>query len=83
MIGNSAYKTVSALPNPANDATAIAAELSRLGFEVIDAECVGCNLCFLACPVDGCITMVRQDTGAAVLTWDHHPNNPLRKEAAS
>jgi dihydropyrimidine dehydrogenase (NAD+) subunit PreA len=52
-------------------------------YEVIDAECVGCNLCFLACPVDGCITMVRQDTGAAVLTWDHHPNNPLRKEAAA
>ena len=24
-----------------------------------------------------------QDTGASVLTWDHHPNNPLRKEAAS
>jgi dihydropyrimidine dehydrogenase (NAD+) subunit PreA len=52
-------------------------------YEVIDAECVGCNLCFLACPVDGCITMVRQDTGASVLTWDHHPNNPLRKEQAA
>ncbi len=36
VIGNSAYKTVSALPNPANDAAAIAAELSRLGFEVIE-----------------------------------------------
>jgi dihydropyrimidine dehydrogenase (NAD+) subunit PreA len=47
---------------------------------VIDAECVGCNLCFLACPVDGCITMVRTDTGTTVMTWDHHPNNPLRKE---
>jgi dihydropyrimidine dehydrogenase (NAD+) subunit PreA len=55
---------------------------SRVGderrYEVIDAECVGCNLCFLACPVEGCITMVRQDTGASVLTWNQHPNNPLR-----
>ena len=41
---------------------------------------VGCNLCYLACPVDGCITMVRQETGAPAMTWEHHPNNPLRKE---
>ena len=49
-------------------------------YEVIDAECVGCNLCYLACPVDGCITMVRQETSAPAMTWEHHPNNPLRKE---
>ncbi len=35
VIGNSAYKAVSPLPNPANDAAALAQELSRLGFEVI------------------------------------------------
>ena len=27
-------------------------------FEVIDAECVGCNLCVNVCPVENCITMV-------------------------
>ena len=27
-------------------------------YEVIDAECVGCNLCMHVCPVPGCITMV-------------------------
>ncbi len=35
VIGNSAYKAVSPLPNPVNDAAALGQELSRLGFEVI------------------------------------------------
>src|SRR3546814_11315640 len=29
-------------------------------YEVIDAECVGCNLCLHVCPVEGCITMVER-----------------------
>jgi len=51
-------------------------------YEVIEAECVGCNLCAHACPVPGCITMVQQDTGLPYANWQTHPNNPLRKEAA-
>jgi dihydropyrimidine dehydrogenase (NAD+) subunit PreA len=48
-------------------------------FEVIDEECVGCNLCVSVCPVDSCITMhqVSDDTDAA-LPWTDHPNNPMR-----
>jgi hypothetical protein len=34
VIGNSAYRNVPALPNPANDATDVAAALTRLGFTV-------------------------------------------------
>src|SRR5262245_18268795 len=37
IIGNSAYETVTALPNPANDARAMADLLNSAGFEVISA----------------------------------------------
>jgi dihydropyrimidine dehydrogenase (NAD+) subunit PreA len=50
-------------------------------YEVIDAECVGCNLCAHACPVDNCITMVPQPARGPKLTWAEHPNNPLRVAA--
>ena len=51
-------------------------------YEVIDDECVGCNLCMHVCPVDDCITMVEVDTGRDYANWTTHPNNPMRKEAA-
>ena len=58
-------------------------------FEVIEEECVGCNLCVNVCPVEDCITMeplaagsldkrtgekVRKDYG----NWTEHPNNPSK-----
>ena len=55
-------------------------------FEVIDEECVACNLCVITCPVEDCITMetlpvgaVDPRTGQAVegyANWTTHPNNP-------
>ena len=48
-------------------------------FEVVEEECVGCNLCLHVCPVDGCIEMVRVDDGS-YRNWTTHPNNPLRAE---
>jgi dihydropyrimidine dehydrogenase (NAD+) subunit PreA len=60
-------------------------------FEVIDAECVGCNLCVSVCPVVDCITMrpmtsgTDPRTGRAITSekadWTTHPNNPGRKHA--
>jgi dihydropyrimidine dehydrogenase (NAD+) subunit PreA len=58
-------------------------------FEVIDDECVGCNLCVSVCPVDNCISMVPMTEGIdartgkpisnVVANWTTHPNNPMRK----
>ena len=57
-------------------------------FEVIDEECVGCNLCVNVCPVVNCITLkelavgaIDPRTGRAVQgygSWTTHPNNPTR-----
>ena len=56
-------------------------------FEVVDSECVGCNLCVNVCPVENCITMeqltvgVDPHTGAPATgyrNWTQHPNNPMR-----
>src|SRR5215207_7360676 len=33
------------------------------------AKCIQCNLCYLVCPVPGCISMVRLDDGSQPLTW--------------
>ncbi|QJQ96193.1 MULTISPECIES: NAD-dependent dihydropyrimidine dehydrogenase subunit PreA [Halomonadaceae] len=48
-------------------------------YEVIDEECVGCNLCQITCPVQDCITMVPQHTGKPYLSWDEDPRNPFRR----
>ena len=38
IIGNSAYKNVTPLPNPAKDAAAVAAMFKKAGFEVVDSK---------------------------------------------
>ena len=70
---------------------AIAMSADRV-FSVKDDECVACNLCVEVCPVDNCITMVRQTkgvdprTGKAIdpkpANWTTHPNNPMALKAA-
>jgi len=62
-------------------------------FEVMDDECVGCNLCVDVCPVENCITMealppgsIDERTGRVVTgqyaNWTTHPNNPMAKATA-
>jgi dihydropyrimidine dehydrogenase (NAD+) subunit PreA len=60
-------------------------------FEVIDKECVGCNLCVNVCPVEGCLTLQALPDGAidprtgdkvgGYGDWTTHPNNPNRQPA--
>jgi dihydropyrimidine dehydrogenase (NAD+) subunit PreA len=37
---------------------------------VDEEECVGCNLCWLVCPVEHCITMEKIDTGQSRESWE-------------
>jgi dihydropyrimidine dehydrogenase (NAD+) subunit PreA len=37
---------------------------------VRENDCVGCRLCAIVCPVEGCITMVRVDDGKESITWN-------------
>ena len=37
--------------------------------KVDEHECVGCNLCWLVCPVENCISMVRVDKGDKPQSW--------------
>jgi dihydropyrimidine dehydrogenase (NAD+) subunit PreA len=70
---------------------AIAMKPGRV-FEVLDDECVACNLCVDVCPVENCITMeelapgvVDARTGKVVApdyaNWTTHPNNPMARAA--
>jgi dihydropyrimidine dehydrogenase (NAD+) subunit PreA len=37
---------------------------------VDEAECVGCNLCWLVCPVEHCISMAKIETGRPAESWE-------------
>jgi len=61
-------------------------------FEVIEEECVGCNLCVNVCPVEDCITMEQLPAGAMdkrtrkkvqkkYANWTEHKNNPSKVAA--
>src|SRR6202007_2183596 len=45
---------------------------------VDEDECVGCNLCWLVCPVDGCIRMEEIPTGLPPESWEQRCQATLR-----
>jgi dihydropyrimidine dehydrogenase (NAD+) subunit PreA len=38
-------------------------------YEIKQDTCVGCNMCSLVCPVEGCITMKEVNTGKPPMSW--------------
>lgn len=56
----------------AHQSIAARAEAGRTRVTILEDVCVGCNLCSLVCPVDGCITMKRVDTGKPMMTWKEY-----------
>jgi dihydropyrimidine dehydrogenase (NAD+) subunit PreA len=43
---------------------------------ILEDMCVGCNLCSLVCPVEGCITMNKVETGRPAVTWKEFSKDP-------
>ncbi len=41
-------------------------------FTIKEDVCVGCNMCSLICPAEGCITMTPVDTGRPPMTWNQY-----------
>ncbi len=49
-------------------------------FTIEQNTCVGCNMCSLVCPVDGCITMHDVDTGLPPMSWNQYQAKLARGE---
>lgn len=41
-------------------------------YEVITEKCVGCNMCLLVCPAEGCITMQDQSGSKPAMSWNQY-----------
>jgi len=62
-------RRISWTPTPRIDWAAAQTPLHRIP-RVDEQECVGCNLCWLVCPVEGCITMETVETGLSPESWE-------------
>jgi dihydropyrimidine dehydrogenase (NAD+) subunit PreA len=52
-------------------------------FSIKDDTCVGCNMCSLVCPVEGCISMREVDTGQSPMSWNLYQAKLARGEVAT
>jgi len=63
-----AMSAVAIVSTPTTPAVSHATPAKRIP-TVDEHECVGCNLCWLVCPVENCISMVRVDKGDHPQSW--------------
>ena len=73
MVEAEAARRISTTPIPKLDSTGqghtnAVTPLERIP-RVDEHHCVGCNLCSLVCPVEGCITMERVENGLPPQSW--------------
>jgi dihydropyrimidine dehydrogenase (NAD+) subunit PreA len=52
-------------------------------FTIKQDTCVGCNMCSLVCPVEGCISMQEIDTGLPPMSWNQYQAMLARGEVAA
>jgi dihydropyrimidine dehydrogenase (NAD+) subunit PreA len=52
-------------------------------FTIEENTCVGCNMCSLVCPVEGCISMREVDTGLPPMSWNQYQAKSTKKSASS
>jgi dihydropyrimidine dehydrogenase (NAD+) subunit PreA len=62
-------RSIAVTPIPRLDGASSKAVHKRVP-RVDEDECVGCNLCWLVCPVDGCITMAKIENGLPAESWE-------------
>jgi dihydropyrimidine dehydrogenase (NAD+) subunit PreA len=65
---NAAKSPASIVSTPTTPTVSHATPPNRIP-RVDEHECVGCNLCWLVCPVENCISMVRVDEGDHPQSW--------------
>ena len=87
MVAAASARVISTTPIPKLDAAGLGRSNAVTPLErvprVDEHHCVGCNLCSLVCPVDGCITMERIDNSLPPETWAERSAAGLVAEGTS
>jgi len=68
------------LTSAGKDYTAGAGEGYINLYEINQETCVGCNLCSIVCPADGCISMIEKESTIPRMTWPEYQEKVARGE---